>query len=122
MTKRIRHKDYQHFFNQENIMLLASIDQIPNKEFEVLGLVQGNTVQAKDIGKDIMAGLRNLMGGEVSEYTDMLKEARQMATDRMIDEAVKLGADAVLGVRFASADIVNGAAEVIAYGTAVKMK
>lgn len=95
-------------------MLLASIDQIPNKDFEVLGLVQGNTVQAKDIGKDIIAGLRNLVGGEVSEYTDMLKEARQVAADRMINEAEKLGADAILGVRFASADIVNGAAEVLA--------
>ncbi len=103
-------------------MLLASIDQIPNKDFEVLGLVQGNTVQAKDIGKDIIAGLRNLVGGEVSEYTDMLKEARQVAADRMINEAEKLGADAILGVRFASADIVNGAAEVLAYGTAIKMK
>lgn len=103
-------------------MLLASIDQIPGREFEVLGLVQGNTVQAKDIGKDIMAGIRNLVGGELPEYSEMLKEARETASVRMVSEATKLGAEAVIGVRFASADIVNGAAEVIAYGTAIKFK
>lgn len=88
----------------------------------MLGLVKGNVVQSKNLGKDIGAGFKTLVGGELKGYTEMLQEARQIATKRMVDEAESLGADAVIGMRFASSAIMQGAAEVIAYGTAVKFK
>lgn len=91
-----------------------------DKKYQPLGMVEGATVQTKHFGKDFMAGLKNLVGGEVKSYTQMLAEARQIATDRMVVEAEKLGADAVIGVRFVSAEVMQGAAEVLAYGTAVK--
>ena len=102
-------------------MKLINIDYIPGQEFDVLGLVKGNVVQSKNLGKDIGAGFKTLVGGELKGYTEMLQEARQIATKRMVDEAESLGADAVIGMRFASSAIMQGAAEVIAYGTAVKM-
>jgi uncharacterized protein YbjQ (UPF0145 family) len=103
-------------------MLLLNIDHIPGKEVEALGLVKGSTVQSKNLGKDFMAGMKTLVGGEIEGYTQMLTEARQLATKRMVDEAEELGADAVLNIRFASASLMQGAAEVTAYGTAVKYK
>ena len=101
-------------------MLLVNIDHIPGKNFEVLGLVKGAVVQSKHFGKDFMAGMKTLVGGEVVSYTEMLTEARQIATKRMVDEAEALGADAVVNVRFGSSSVMQGAAEVVAYGTAVK--
>ena len=101
-------------------MLLVNIDYLPGKELEVLGIVKGTVVQSKNFGKDFMAGMKTLVGGEIVSYTEMLNEARQIAVKRMVDEAKELGADAVIGVRYGSSQVMNGAAEVIAYGTAVK--
>lgn len=101
-------------------MLLVNIDHIPGKEVEVLGLVKGTVVQSKHFGKDFMAGMKTLVGGEITGYTEMLVEARQIATKRMVDEAEALGADAILNIRFGSASIMQSAAEVVAYGTAVR--
>ena len=103
-------------------MLLLNIDYIPGKDLEVLGIVKGTVVQSKNIGKDFMAGMKTLVGGEIAGYTEMLNEARQIATKRMVDEAAALGADAVLNVRYGSSAVMQGAAEVIAYGTAVRYK
>ena len=101
-------------------MKLLSIDHIPGQEIEALGMVKGAVVQTKHFGKDFMAGMKTLVGGEIVAYTEMLNEARQIAVKRMVDEAMELGADAVIGVRYGSAQMMQGAAEVIAYGTAVK--
>ena len=103
-------------------MLLLNIDYVPGKEVEPLGLVKGTVVQSKNVGKDFMAGMKTLVGGEITGYTEMLVEARQLATKRMVDEAAAMGADAVINVRFGSSAVMQGAAEVIAYGTAVKLK
>ena len=104
-------------------MILVNTDFVIGKEIkEIIGLVRGNTVQAKSIGKDFKAGLRNIAGGEITEYTDMLAESREIALKRMEDKAKKLGADAVLNVRFMTSSIMGGAAEILAYGTAVKLK
>lgn len=103
-------------------MLLLNIDYVPGKEIEPLGMVKGTVVQSKNIGRDFMAGMKTLVGGEIVGYTEMLVEARQIATKRMVDEAEALGADAVVGLRYGSASVMQGAAEVIAYGTAVKFK
>lgn len=101
-------------------MKLVSIDTIPGKTFEALGIVKGTVVQTKNLGRDFMAGMKTLVGGEIVGYTEMLNEARQIATKRMVDEAEALEADAVVGVRYGSSQVMQGAAEVIAYGTAVK--
>ncbi|SEP55697.1 YbjQ family protein [Butyrivibrio sp. TB] len=101
-------------------MKLVSIETIPGQNFEVLGIVKGTIVQSKNFGKDFMAGMKTLVGGEIKGYTDMLVEARQIATKRMVDEAQSLGADAIVGVRYTSSSVMQGAAEVMAYGTAVK--
>ena len=103
-------------------MLLLNIDYVPGKEVEPLGLVKGTVVQSKNFGKDFMAGMKTLVGGEIVGYTEMLTEARQIATKRMVDEANALGADAILNIRFGSSAVMQGAAEVIAYGSAVKLK
>lgn len=103
-------------------MLILNIDHIPGKEVEALGLVKGSIVQSKNFGKDFMAGMKTLVGGEIISYTEMLNEARKIATKRMVDEAEALGADAILNVRFASSSVMQGAAEVTAYGTAVRVK
>lgn len=103
-------------------MLILNIDHIPGKEVEALGLVKGSIVQSKNFGKDFMAGMKTLVGGEITSYTEMLNEARKIATKRMVDEAEALGADAILNVRFASSSVMQGAAEVTAYGTAVRVK
>lgn len=103
-------------------MLLVNTDYISGKELETLGIVKGSIVQTKNFGRDFMAGIKTLVGGEVKEYTDMLNQARQIAVKRMVDEAVEMGADAVVNIRYASSSLMQGAAEVIAYGTAVKYK
>ena len=101
-------------------MLLLNIEYVPGKEIEALGLVKGTVVQSKNFGKDFMAGMKTLVGGEIESYSEMLNEARAIAVKRMVDEAEALGADAVINVRYASASVMSGAAEVIAYGTAVR--
>ena len=103
-------------------MLLVNTDYISGKELETIGIVKGNIVQTKNFGKDFMAGIKTLVGGEIVQYTEMLNQARQIAVKRMVDEAQALGADAIIKVRYASASVMQGAAEVIAYGTAVKYK
>ena len=103
-------------------MLLVNTDYISGKELETLGVVKGSVVQTKNFGKDFMAGIKTLVGGEVKEYTEMLNQARQIAVKRMVDEAQEMGADAVVNVRYASSSVMQGAAEVIAYGTAVKYR
>ena len=103
-------------------MKLFNIDHIPGAEIEALGLVRGTVVQSKHFGKDLMAGLKTLVGGEITGYTEMLNEARAIATKRMVDEAEAMGADAIVNVRFGSSAIMDGAAEVLAYGTAVRIK
>ena len=103
-------------------MMLVSIDSIPGKEYEVLGIVKGTIVQSKNFGRDFMAFLKTLVGGEIAGYTEMLNEARQIATKRMVDEATALGADAVVGIRYGSSAVMQGAAEIVAYGTAVKFR
>ena len=104
-------------------MLIVSTEEILGKKIEEsLGIVKGEIVQSKNIGRDFMAGMKTLVGGEIAGYTEMIREARQIATKRMVDEAEKLGADAILGVRYGSSAIMQGAAEMIVYGTAVKLK
>jgi uncharacterized protein YbjQ (UPF0145 family) len=104
-------------------MLITTQDELADKEIiETLGLVRGNTIRARHIGKDILAGLRTIIGGEITEYTKMLAESREQAIDRLVDEANKLGADAVVCLRFTTAPVMQGAAELLAYGTAVKLK
>lgn len=103
-------------------MFLVNTDYISGKEFEMLGLVKGSTIQSKNLGRDISQGLKTLIGGELKAYNEMMNEARAIATKRMVDEATTLGADAVVNIRYASSAIMQGAAEVIAYGTAVKFK
>ncbi len=104
-------------------MIIATAPVIEGRETaKTLGLVKGNTIRAKHIGKDIVAGLRNIVGGEIKEYTEMLNEARQQSVDRMEEEAKKFGADAIVSVRFTTSTVIGGAAELLAYGTAVKLK
>ena len=103
-------------------MLLLNIAHVPGREMEALGIVKGTVVQSKNFGKDFMAGMKTLVGGEIKGYTEMLVEARQIATKRMVDEAEAMGADAIVNIRFGSSAVMQGAAEVIAYGTAVKLK
>ena len=103
-------------------MILVNTDYISGKELETLGLVQGRTIQSKNIGRDISQGFKTLVGGELKAYTDMMNEARALATKRMVGEAEALGADGVVNIRYASSTVMQGAAEVIAYGTAVKFK
>jgi uncharacterized protein YbjQ (UPF0145 family) len=104
-------------------LILSNTDSIPNKSIvEVLGVVRGNTIRARWLGRDILAGLKHLVGGEIKSYTKMLNDARDEAVGRMVDEAKKLGADAVVNIRFTTSDVMQGAAEILAYGTAVKLK
>lgn len=103
-------------------MILVNTDFITGKELETLSLVKGSVVHSKHIGKDILSALKTLVGGEIVSYTEMMNEARAIATKRMVEEAEKLGADAVINVRYATSNIMQGAAEVIVYGTAVKFK
>ena len=101
-------------------MKLYTTDYITGKQFETLGLVEGSTVQSKHIGRDIAASFKTIVGGELKGYTEMMNEARKTATARMIEQAEAMGADAIIAVRFASSAVMDGAAEIMAYGTAVK--
>ena len=101
-------------------MILVNTDYISGKEFEMLGLVKGSTIQSKNIGKDITQSLKTIIGGELTAYNEMMNDARALATKRMVEEAEQLGADAVVNIRYASSSVMQGAAEVIAYGTAVR--
>lgn len=104
-------------------VMITTTEKIPGKEIkEVLGVVKGSTVRVKNIGRDIGAGLKTLVGGEVKGYTEMSEQAREEALNRMINNAIDLGADAVIGVRFSTSMIMKGASEMLAYGTAVKFK
>jgi len=104
-------------------MIIVTTDFIPGKEItEVLGMARGNTVRARAVGKDIMAMLRNVIGGEVTEYTKMIAESREQALDRMVENAKAMGANAVINVRFGTSMVMSGAAEILAYGTAVVVK
>ena len=101
-------------------MILVNTDYINGKELEMLTLVKGSTIQTKNIGKDITQGFKNLVGGELKAYNEMMNDARALATKRMVEEAEALGADAIVNIRYASSSVMQGAAEVIVYGTAVK--
>lgn len=103
-------------------MVIVNTDYITGKELEMIGLVKGSTIQSKNIGHDIGQGFKTLVGGELKSYTEMMNDARALATQRMAAEAEQLGADAVVNVRYASSAEMAGAAEVMAYGTAVKFK
>lgn len=104
-------------------MRITTQDEFADYEItETLGLVRGNTIRARHIGKDIMAGLRTIVGGEITEYTKMLAESREQAMDRMIERATALGADGIVCTRFVTAAVMQGAAELLAYGTAVKLR
>jgi len=104
-------------------MILVTSDEIPGKKIEkTLGLVKGNTIRARWFGRDIMAALKQIVGGEIKSYTQMLTAARDEATQRMIDDAKKLNADAIVCVRYTTAEVMQGSAEILAYGTAVKLK
>jgi uncharacterized protein YbjQ (UPF0145 family) len=104
-------------------MIVTNIELIPGRRIvKHLGLVQGSTVRAKHVGKDILAGFKNIVGGELKAYTDLLVESRQEATDRMIEQARSVGANAVLNVRYSTSAITVGAAEILAYGTAVVLE
>ena len=103
-------------------MLIVTTESIPGKTLEPLGLVKGSTIQTVNALRDIGAGLKTLVGGELTKYTQMMDNARKIATDRMAQEAQALGADAIVGVRYSSSSIMQSAAEVMAYGTAVKCK
>ncbi len=101
-------------------MIIVNTDYITGKELEMLGIVRGSTIQTKNVGRDITQSFKNLVGGELKSYTEMMNKARDLATGRMVAEAEQLGADAIVNVRYASSSVVQGAAEVMAYGTAVK--
>lgn len=103
-------------------MIIVNTDYISGKELETITMVKGSVIQAKHVGKDIMSGLKGLVGGELTAYSDMMNEARAKATKRMVEEAQGLGADAVINVRYTSAAVMQGAAEILVYGTAVKFK
>ncbi|MBH1971184.1 YbjQ family protein [Moraxellaceae bacterium AER2_44_116] len=104
-------------------MLLSNLEIIPDRQIIAhLGVVQGSTVRSKHVGRDIMAGLKNVVGGELKAYTELLTEARNQATNRMVEQAEQLGANAVLNVRYTSTSVTTGAAEILAYGTAVTLK
>lgn len=101
-------------------MLIVNTENIPGRRYEVLGLVRGSVVQSKNFGKDFMSAMKTLVGGEIVAYTELLQEARQIAMGRMVTQAEELGADAIVCLRYASSSVMQGAAEVIAYGTAVR--
>ena len=104
-------------------MITSTIDEVPDKEIsEILGIARGSTVRAKNIGKDIFAGFKNIIGGEIHEYTKLQADSREEAMKRMVDDAERLGADAIVGIRLTTTMVTQGAAEILAYGTAVKLR
>ncbi|KEH97268.1 YbjQ family protein [Clostridium massiliodielmoense] len=102
-------------------MILVNTDFISGKEIETISLVKGSTIQSKNVGKDLLSGLKTIVGGELKAYSEMMNEAREIATNRMMEEAKSLGADAIINIRYATSAIMQGAAEVIVYGTAVRI-
>ena len=103
-------------------MILTTTEKIPNREIiEILGIARGSTVRARSIGKDIFAALKNVVGGEIEEYTQLQAESREQAMQRMVKDAERLGADAIVNIRIVSSMVMNGAAEILAYGTAVRL-
>ena len=104
-------------------MIISTTDNVPNKEIaEILGIARGSTVRARNIGRDIFAGLKNIIGGEIEEYTKLQAESREQAMQRMVQDAERMGADAIVNMRMTTAMIMQGAAEILVYGTAVKLK
>jgi len=104
-------------------MILTTTESVPGREIvEIIDIARGSTVRARNIGKDIFAGVKNLLGGELQEYTELMVDAREHALDRLIADAEQLGADAVVNVRFTTAAVMQGASEILAYGTAVKLR
>ncbi len=103
-------------------MLMVNTDFISGREIETIAIVKGSTIQAKHLGKDILSGLKTLVGGELKAYVEMINEARAIATKRMVEEAEKLGADAIVNIRYSTSNVMQGAAEILVYGTAVKFK
>ncbi|MBS3087923.1 YbjQ family protein [Candidatus Pacearchaeota archaeon] len=104
-------------------LITTTTFEIPGKKItKILGVAKGNTIRARHIGRDIMAGLKNVVGGEIKSYTEMTTQSREEAFNRMVNDAIEMGADAIVGVRFSTAMIMQGAAEMLAYGTAVKLK
>lgn len=104
-------------------MLLTNLEQVPGKKIvRHFGLVQGNTIRAKHVGKDFLAGLKNIFGGELGAYTELLAESRKEATDRMVQQAQSMGANAIVNIRYSTSSVAQGAAELYAYGTAVKVE
>lgn len=104
-------------------MLLTNLELVPGKKIvQHFGLVQGNTIRAKHVGKDFLAGLKNIFGGELGAYTELLAESRQEATDRMVEQAKSMGANAIVNIRYSTSSVAQGAAELYAYGTAVKIE
>ncbi|MBM6930124.1 heavy metal-binding domain-containing protein [[Clostridium] spiroforme] len=101
-------------------MILTTTESIPHKDYEIIGMVEGNTIQSVHLGKDLLSGLKTLVGGELTSYNEMMNDARKLATSRMIEKAEKLHADAIVCMRYASSEVTQGAAEIMAYGTAVK--
>lgn len=111
------------FETKERLMIITTAETLPRKEIiEVLGIVRGSTVRARNVGRDIFAGLKNFVGGEISEYTKLQAHSREEALKRMMDDAEKLGAHAIINVRFSTSTITQGASEILAYGTAVKFE
>jgi uncharacterized protein YbjQ (UPF0145 family) len=114
------HNDPRAPIRHRSAMLVVSTDEIPgHRVVRVLGLVRGNTVRARFFGRDIIAGLRAIVGGEITEYTEMLSQSREQALDRMLESALRLGANAVVGTRITTSSVMQGAAEILVYGTAV---
>lgn len=104
-------------------MIISTTDSIPGKEIdEIAGIARGSTVRARNIGRDIFAGLRNIVGGEIDEYTKLLAQSREQAMERMVNEAQKMGADAIINVRFTTSMVMQATSEILAYGTAVRLK
>jgi len=104
-------------------IIVTTTNEVPGKKVvQILGIVKGNTVRARNIGRDIGAGFKNLVGGEIKTYTDMISHSREEAYNRMVNQAIEKGADAIIGVRFMTSMIMQGASEMLAYGTAVKLK
>jgi uncharacterized protein YbjQ (UPF0145 family) len=104
------------------MIIVTTGEEIPGRKIvSILGVVQGNTVRAKNIGRDIAAGFKNIVGGEIKSYTDLLTQAREEAYNRMVNQAIDAGADAIIGMRFSTSAVMQGAAEIVAFGTAVKL-
>jgi len=104
-------------------IIVTTVNEVPEKKIaQILGIVKGNTVRARNIGRDIGAGFKNIIGGEIKTYTDMISHSREEAYNRMVNQAIEKGADAIIGVRFMTSMIMQGASEMLAYGTAVKLR